>query len=193
VVPEERSVTKTVRRSVPRPSEGDLVRAVALHLEGQGYRVRIDPDGTDYFDLVARRGNEVGLVEAKVVGSRAVLAQALKRRGWGDWTAVALGSAIAAERLARRTTATRAEPVGVWSVAGSSVRVHRPARAWADAGGADPFRPLRDRFRRLLDAIDAGELPEAARWDGVPRAVRRASGGRGFSEWRLDEPLPNER
>jgi hypothetical protein len=186
-------VTKAVRRTAPHRSERDLVRAVAHHLEGAGYRVLIDPDGTDYFDLVARRGNEVGLVEAKVVGSRAVLAQALKRRGWGDWTAVALGSAVAAERLARRTSATRAEPVGVWSVSGSGVRVHRPARAWADPEGSDPFRTLRDRFRRLLDAIDAGELPRSVRWDGVPRAVRRASGGRGFSEWRLDEPLPDER
>jgi hypothetical protein len=186
-------MTKSVRRSTPRPSERDLVGAAAHHLEGEGYQVRVDPDGTDYFDLVARRGDEVGLVEAKVAHSRAVLAQALKRRGWGDWTAVVLGSAAAAERLARRTTGTRAEPVGVWSVSGGRVRVHRPARRWADPDGPDPFRSLRDRFRRLLDAIDSGELPEAARWDGVPRAVRRASGGRGFAEWRLDEPPPNER
>ena len=186
-------MTKAVRRSAVRPSERDLVRAAARHLEAEGFRVRIDPDGRDYFDLVARRGDEVGLVEAKVANSRAVLAQALKRRGWGDWTAVVLGSATSAERLARRTLATRAEPVGVWSVSGDGVRVHRPARRWADPDGPDPFRALRERFRRLLDAIDAGELPEAARWDGVPRAVRRASGGRGFAEWRLDEPLPDGR
>jgi len=186
-------VKKALPRSAPRPSERALVEAVARHLEAEGYQVRIDPDGTDYFDLVARRGDEVGLVEAKVANSRAVLAQALKRRGWGDWTAVVLGSATSAERLAQRTNATRAEPVGVWSVSDGSVRVHRPARRWADPDGPDPFRSLRDRFRRLLDSIDSGELPESVTWDGVPRAVRRASGGRGFAEWRLDEPSPDER
>jgi Holliday junction resolvase len=186
-------LTKAARPSKPRPSERDLVGAVARYLERAGYEVRINPDGTDYFDLVARRGDEVGLVEVKVANSRAVLAQALKRRGWGDWTAVALGSATSAERLVRRTAATRAEPVGVWSVSGDLVRVHRAARAWAAPGEPDPFGDLRERFRRLLNAIDSGELPEAARWDGVPRAVRSASGGRGFSEWRLDEPLPKKR
>jgi hypothetical protein len=186
-------VTPAVRRPRSRPSERDLVRAVARYLTSSGYEVRINPDGTDYFDLVARRGNEVGLVEAKVAHSRAVLAQALKRRGWSDWTAVALGSATSAECLVRRTTATRAEPVGIWSVSGDLVRVHRPARAWAALGEPDPFRALRERFRRLLDALDSGSLPEAARWEGVPRAVRRASGGRGFSEWRLDEPWPKKR
>ena len=184
---------KSVRRSTTRPTERDLVRATSAHLEAEGFRVRIDPDGSDYFDLVARRGDEVGLVEAKVGNARAVMLQALKRRGWGDWTAVVLASATAAERLAKRTTATRAEPVGVWSVSNGRVRVHRPARRWVDPDGPDPFRALRERFRRLLDAIDAGELPEGARWDGVTHAVRRASGGRGFSEWRLDEPLPDER
>jgi Holliday junction resolvase len=186
-------MTRKVGSALPRPSEAELVRAVARHLEGEGYQVRINPDGQDYFDLVARRGDEVGLVEVKVANSRSVLAQALKRRGWGDWTAVALGSATSAERLARRTAATRAEPVGVWSVVGNLVRVHRPARAWVDPGGPDPFQPLREQFRRVLDAIDSGELPETARWDGVGRAVRRASAGRGFAEWRLDEPVPKPR
>jgi hypothetical protein len=175
-----------------RRSERDLVRAVARFLEREGYAVRINPDGTDYFDLVARRGDEVGLVEAKVANSRAVLSQALRRRGWGDWTAVALGSATAADRLVERTAMTRAEPVGVWSVSGDVVRVHRRARPWAAPGGPDPFRPLRERFRSLLDALDTDALPSAVRWDGVPTAVRKASGGRGFSEWRLDEPPPEK-
>lgn len=161
---------------------------VRQYLVGQGYRVYVDPDGTDYFDLVARKGSEVGLVEVKVGDARAVLAQALKRRGWGDWSAVALGSPRAAERLSARTGATRAEPIGVWSVEAESVRVHRAARPWVLPGEDDPFASLRDRLRRWLDLVDAGELPASVRWDGVPAAVRRASGGRGFGEWRLDEP-----
>jgi hypothetical protein len=176
-----------------RVSEEEIVRAAARHLEAQGYRVRVDPDGTDYFDLVARRGDEVGLVEAKVANAREVLAQALKRRGWGDWTAVVLGSARSAERLVERTRGTRAERVGVWSGSPDGVTVHREAAPWVVPGTPDPFADLRVRFRRILDALEAGELPADARWDGVPRAVRRASGGRGFGEWRLDEPSGEER
>lgn len=170
-----------------------MVRIAAAHLESLGYRVRIDPDGSDYFDLVARRGEEVGLVEAKVAAPRAVLTQALKRRGWGDWTAVVLASPVSAERLARRTAGTRAEPVGVWSIESGQVRVHREAAPWVIAGVSDPYAGLRQRFRAVLDALDAGELPDGVRWDGVVREVRRASSGRGFSEWRLDEPVPDRR
>jgi len=175
-------------RPAPRTPEADLVRSAARYLEGLGYRVRVDPDGNDYFDLVARRGEEVGLVEAKVGDARAVLAQALKRRGWGDWTAVLLGSPRAAERLCERTRGTRAEPVGIWSFRDARVTVLREARPWVAPGVPDPFAGLRERFRRILDALDSGELPADARWDGVLREVRRASGGRGFGEWRLDEP-----
>jgi len=177
----------------PRLSEAELVRSTARYLETLGYRVRIDPDGADYFDLVARRGEEVGLIEAKVDHARAVLAQALKRRGWGDWTAVVLGSERAAERLAERTRGTRAEPVGIWSYRPGSVRVHREARPWVAPGAPDPFGELRQRFRRILDALESGELPPDARWDGVVREVRRSSGGRGFGEWRLDEPTAEDR
>jgi hypothetical protein len=169
------------------------VATAARFLEEQGYRVYPNPDSTDYFDLVARRGDEVGLVEAKVSGSRVVLAQALKRRAWGDWVAVVLPSERSAERLAARTNGTRAAPVGVWAAKGSSVRVVRPARGWARPGGVDPFADLRERFRSVLDRIDSGELPADVRWEGVLGAVRRASGGRGFREWRLDEPLERGR
>jgi hypothetical protein len=171
-----------------RPPEAELVERARIYLEERGYRVRVDPDGNDYFDLVARRGDEVGLVEAKVGDARAVLAQALKRRGWGDWTAVLLGSVRAAERLAARTSGTRAAPVGVWSFRDGALAVLREARPGVAPGAPDPFAELRARFRRILDALDSGELPADARWDGVVREVRRASGGRGFAEWRLDEP-----
>ena len=173
-----------------RPSEAEVVETVRAHLTHAGYRVRVDPDGTDYFDLVARRGDEVGLVEAKVSDARRVLVQALRRRGWGDWTAVALASPVSAGRLAARTRGTRAEPVGIWSVSSGTVTVHREARPWAGDPSADPFADLRARFRRLLDALESGERPQAVRWDDVLHEVRRASGGRGFREWRLDETAP---
>lgn len=176
-------------RSSPRrrPPESEVVALAARFLERGGYRVRINPDGTDYFDLVARRGDEVGLVEAKVGDARTVLRQALRRRGWGDWGAVILASEGSAERLAHRTVGTRAGAVGVWAAADGEVRVLRAARPWVRAGVEDPFADLRARFRRLLDALDDGSLPSALRWDGVPGEVRRASGGRRFAEWRLDE------
>jgi hypothetical protein len=171
--------------------EKEMLRRVAANLEGLGYRVYVDPDGTDYFDLVARRSDEVGLVEGKIRDGRAVLRQALERRAWGDWVGVALASRRAAESLARRTEGTRAAPVGVWAVEGSVVTVVRPSRRWPEAeAGEDPFAPLRARFRRLLEAIDRGELPPGVPWSDVVREARRASGGRGFAEWRLDETGP---
>jgi hypothetical protein len=179
--------------SRPRISEREVVATTAEFLRGKGYRVYPNPDSTDYFDLVARRGDEVGLVEAKVSGSRAVLVQALKRRAWGDWVAVVLPSEKAAERLAARTEGTRASPVGVWAAKGGSVRVVREAQPWVRPGEPDPFADLRVRFRAVLDRVDSGEIPPEVRWAGVVRAVRRAGGGRGFAEWRLDEPSQRDR
>ncbi|MGA8542905.1 MAG: hypothetical protein WB947_05125 [Thermoplasmata archaeon] len=172
----------------PRPRETEVVAAARKYLEGEGYRVWVDPDGRDYFDLVARRGDEVGLVEAKVSGSRAVLTQALRRRAWGDWGAVILASERSARSLAARTEGTRAGPVGVWWAKGEQVTVVRAARRWTPEGEPDPFVELRARFARILDAIESGELPESVPWEGVVGEVWRASGGRGFREWRLDEP-----
>ena len=180
-------------RGPKMPSETEIVRCVARALEAQGYRVRIDPDGTDYFDLVARKGEEVGLIEAKVAHPRKVWAQAVRRRGWGSWNAVVLARPVSAERLAARTAHSRAAPIGVWSIDHGELRVHRPARTWVTPQGPDPYADLRERFRRILDALEDGTLPADARWEGVPRAVRRASRGRGFSEWRLDEPSPDTR
>jgi hypothetical protein len=183
------AVGKVTRAARPRPSERAVVDAAARFLEDRGYRTRIDPDGTDYFDLVARRGDEVGLVEAKVANSRAVFTQALVRRAWGDWVAVVLASRRSAEALAARSAGTRAEPVGVWWWDGGEVGVAREARPWTTVGAEDPFAPLRARFRGVLDALDRGELPEGLTWSGVPGTVRRVSGGRRFREWRLDEPV----
>jgi len=119
-----------------------------------------------------------------------VLQQALARRAWGDWVAVLLATERAAWRLAHRTTRTRAAPIGVWwARRGTGVTVVRPASPWIAPGSTDPYAPLRARFRRLLEALEAGTIPDAVEWDGVVREVRRASGGRGFKEWRLDEPL----
>lgn len=183
-------MTRTAR---PRPSERSLVEATARYLEGLGYRTRIDPDGTNYFDLVARRGDEVGLVEAKVAHSRAVLTQALVRRAWGDWVAVVLASRRSASALDERSRGTRAEPVGIWWCEEGTVGVVRAARPWTAPGDDDPFAPLRTRFRGVLDALDRGDVPEGLTWSGVPRTVRRVSGGRGFREWRLDEGSDPER
>jgi hypothetical protein len=174
-------------RAPPRPSERSVVAATARFLEGRGYRTWTDPDGTNYFDLVARRGDEVGLVEAKVANARVVFTQALVRRAWGDWVAVVLASRRSAVALEARSRRSRAEPVGVWSCAGDAVEVLREARPWSTGGADDPYAPLRARFRGVLEALDRGDVPAGLSWSGVPRTVRRVSGGRSFREWRLDE------
>ncbi len=170
-----------------RTPERAVVEAAARHLAAAGYRVYVDPDGTDYFDLVARRGDEVGLVEAKVGDRRKVLRQAVRRRAWGDWCAVVLTPERAARKLESATATGRLSAVGVWTTAEDTVRVLRPARPWGADAATDPFGPLKRRFRAVLDAVDRGELPSGVAWDGLLGEVRRASGGRWFSEWRLDE------
>ncbi len=178
-------------RGPAREPERALLVAVAAEYDRRGYRSYLDPDGTDYFDLAVRRGEEVGLLEGKVAGPSAVLAQALRRRAWADWVAVVLGSARSARRLADRTAGQRSSIVGVWAVEDGRPVELRPARAPPAPG--DPFAETRGRFRALLDAIEHGELPGGVRWSGVPRAVRLASSGRSFAEWRLDEVGPDGR
>jgi hypothetical protein len=181
-------VTPAARGRASRPSERSIVEVARAYLVGLGYRVWVDPDGHDYFDLVARRGDEVGLVEAKVSDARTVLSQALRRRAWGDWTAVVVATERMARGIATRTNGTRAGPVGVWWTRAGSVEVLRPAHRWTGPAQDDPYADIRARFRRVLDALESGELPAGVAWDGVLREVRRASGGRSFAEWRLDEP-----
>ncbi len=172
----------------PRPAERQLLEAVAQHLAELGYRTYVDPDGTDYFDLAVRRGAEVGLVEGKVGRPSAVLGQALRRRPWADWVAVVLPSDRSAERLVARTAARRASFVGVFAYEAGRLREVRPPGSTHPSGEDDPFAATRALFRGLLEGLDDGSIPAGARWSGVGRAVLRASGGRRFAEWRLDEP-----
>ena len=168
-----------------------MVPAVRRFLEEQGYRVYENPDGQDYFDLAARRDREVGLVELKIDRAGTVLYQALRRRAWGDWTAVALASGPAARRLA---AASRSHPardaVGVWWVHGSQVDVLRTARGWPLPADAGPLREARESFLGWLDRVDRGEIPPGVGWDGLSREIGRLSGGRRFREWTLEEASP---
>lgn len=171
----------------PRPSERSVLEVAAAHLSHLGYRTYLDPDGGSYFDLAAVRGEEVGLVEGKVGETRRVLRQALERRLWADWVAVVVPSAVSAERLVARTSELRASSVGVWVVRGDRVDELRAATPRVPTGPEDPYAPLKRRLLSGLAAIDRGESPDGVRWSGVPGEVRRAGGGRRFSEWRLDE------
>ena len=170
----------------PRRPERDLLETVAGVLRTRGYRTYLDPDGTDYFDLVVRRDETVGVLEGKAGGASNVLAQALVRRPWADWVAVVVGSRRAAERLVARTEGHRAAFVGVWSCVAGEVRELREAQP-IPSGPADPFEATRARLRSALDALDRGELPAGIPWSDVLGEVRRSSGGRRYREWRLDE------
>lgn len=184
-------MTSVGRGARPR-TEAELVARTATAFARDGFRPYVNPDGLDYFDLVVRRGVEVGLVEAKLGQPRALLVQALRRRPWGDWVAVVVPSRRTADRLAASTAGRRAGPVGVYVLDGDRlVTVRPPERFVAPDDADDPFAALRDRFRRVLDRRDAGELPDGIPWDGLFRELRRASAGRGFREWRLDEPGPD--
>ncbi len=170
----------------PRPSERSILEIAADHLRTRGYRTYLDPDGGSYFDLAAVKGDELGLVEGKVGDARRVLRQAVERRVWADWVAVVVASRTSAERLVARTSEVRAAAVGVWVVRDGQLEELRAPRP---RSASPPYAPLRARLLAALGAIDRGETPPGVGWSGVPAAVRRAGGGRRFSEWRLDEDV----
>ena len=173
----------TPRQSTPtaRIRESDLAGPVRHFLEGDGYTVWVDPDGTDYFDMVARRGDVVGLVELKVSDVRKVLGQAVRRRGYADWVAVALPSESRAARVLGLPIPSPGNRVGVWWVDGESVRVLRAATA-RPRGPGDPFAERRKGLVELLDLLELGRLPPGVRWSHIPSGRARPP-----REIRLDE------
>lgn len=167
--------------------ESELAPPVRAHLEALGYTVWVDPDGSDYLDLVARRGGEVGLVELKVADWKKVVAQALRRRGWGDWVAVALPSPGLARKAVERPATPRGRRVGVWLVRDGRVEVLRPAEPLVAPGESPPFPEMRAALLELTDRLLAGELPEGVGW-GLAGAARTADGRlRTTRDWRLPE------
>jgi hypothetical protein len=167
--------------------ESELRAPVRAHLEAQGFRTWVAPDGRDYFDLVALRGEEIGLVELKVSAARQVFGQALRRRAWADWVAVAIPGRKAAERLVARPTAERAERVGIWVVeAGRVVELRAAQRLYAE-GEATPFEEAHAEFRGVLRLLESGELPDGIDWGifGSPRLA--GAHRRSTRDWRLEE------
>ena len=167
--------------------ESDLRAPVLAHLARHGYRGWAAPDGRDYFDIVARRGEEIGLVELKLHSARRVFEQALRRRAWADWVAVALPGRRAARGLLTRPAAPVAERVGIWWVDGERVDEIRPARPLYEGRPDRPFLEARAQMALLLDRLEDGTVPEGTDWGlfGAPRlpgGTRRST-----KEWRLDE------
>jgi hypothetical protein len=163
-----------------------MVDPVRRHLESLGYRVFVNPDGADYFDVVVRRGSEVGLVELKVADWKTVVTQALRRRGWGDWVAVVLPRRSLAEKAVARRTAPRGTRVGVWYLANDAVEILRPATPFVLEGEVDPFPdPKRWLLERLAIADGAGVAEPVT--CSVPDAGRVGARRRSSREWRLDE------
>ncbi|HTT26036.1 MAG TPA: hypothetical protein VMH90_03615 [Thermoplasmata archaeon] len=174
-------MTRPDRPTRPRRHEHDLRGPVTGFLTAQGYRVWADPDGRDYLDLVAARGDEVGLVELKIADWKTVRAQGVVRRALADWVAVALPSDGLARRLMDSTRGPVAPRLGVWVVGETSVVVRRPAEPLAPPPPGTPAAEARAGFRALVHLALDGDLPDAIRWGG---SARRTGGGRSY---RLDE------
>jgi hypothetical protein len=177
------AVTSPSRVPHSRPKlERDLRAPLERFLLGRGFRVDFDVDGHDYFDAVARRGEELGLVELKLADWRKVHAQALVRRTWADWTAVLLPRRSLAERASLRPGPLASRAVGLWYLEEGEVRVLREARAAAGARGS----PLREELREALAARDAlrdGENVEILLSSPRARRLRRWDG----RTWHLEE------
>jgi hypothetical protein len=170
----------------PRPRETTLIPPVERHLTADGYTVLVNPDGEDYFDLAAVRGEEVGLVELKIADWKTLKVQAAVRRTYADWVAVALPRRSLAERLLARMEGPLLHPVGVWLVEGEQLEILRAAEGWPPATRA-LFPEHRAALREMLAARAAGSLPVGATWSGFAARSAREAGGRHVREWRLDE------
>ena len=167
--------------------ERDLGAPVRRFLEGRGYRVWVDPDGSDYLDVVARRNDELGLVELKLADWRKVLAQAIRRRGWADWAAVLVPRPTLAAKILAAPQAPRAQRIGIWTLAEQEVRVVRESRPLWSPGEPHPFPELRARLLEMTDLLAAGGLGEGVRWE-LPGSKGRLPGGRRSTrDWRLEE------
>lgn len=174
-------MTATARARRPRTVEAEMAPPVRRFLEGRGYRVWVDPDGTDYFDMVARRGAEIGLVELKVDDVRKVLGQAVRRRGFADWVAVVLPRESTARRVLTLPVPAPGQRVGVWWIDGDAVRVVREALA-RPTGEGDPFDGRRRALGEMLDHLESGRLAEGVSWNHLTHGRARPR-----REVRLDE------
>jgi hypothetical protein len=172
-----------VRRAPGFASEQAMAESVGAWLRRRGFRVYRDPDGSDYFDLIARKEGSIGLIELKRRGVRAVLGQALRRRPYGDWVAVALPSDRAARNARALASGPRSGRIGIWVATGPVVDELRPARPMWEDLASRPFPEARERLARLLDAVDAGTIPAGVLWSPGRPSSRRG----GSREFRLDE------
>ncbi len=174
-------------RLPPLPArETDLLPDVRARLEAEGYTVYVNPDGSDYFDVVARRGEEVGLVELKRTDWKHLLVQAVARRGYGDWVVAVLPRRFSAERLRARADTELSRAIGIWWVGAHGLEVLREATPWS-AGTRERFPDHRAALKEMLEAIASGAVPAGATWGGFPARTARRAGGRSAREWRLDE------
>jgi len=172
--------------------EASLRGPVLRFLKGRGYTALVDPDGHDYFDVVALRGPELGLVELKVGHAPEVFRQALHRRGWADWVAVVVPRKTQALRLLRRAGPPPTQRIGVWYLDGGSVQVLREARIFAEEERERLFPGWKDHLRECLEPLTTGS--GGARIEGIrlgvpprPPRSRRRPGGK---VWRIEELLP---
>ncbi len=172
------------RSDPPFRRETDTIPPMRAYLEGKGFRVYPNVDGNDYFDLVARRGRELGLVELKRSLAGPAFGQALRRRAWGDWVGVALGSGPGARRLATERNGRLSSVVGIWWVHGETVEL---VRAPTVVPTANVPRRERVQLHAWLDAIDRGWIPPGTRMEGLGGTLRRLSQGRAYREWTVEE------
>lgn len=172
-------------RARPRPHEAELRAPVRAHLEAAGYRVWIAPDGRDFLDVVAARGEEVGLVELKVADWKTVRAQGVVRRSLADWVAVAVPTEKVAQRILASLRGPVAPRLGVWVAGPNGVQELQAARPLVPPAPATAAEEARVAFRRLVAAALDGAIPEGVAWGAT---ARRTGAGR---RYRLDEFGPS--
>ena len=162
-----------------RPRETEMLEWVRPFLERLGYSVYASPDGNDYFDIVAVRAEEVGLIELKVADWKHVVTQAVDRRDWADWVAVCLPRVSLARRVLSKTSDGPSRRIGVWVAQPEKLDVLRLATSPGPSATASE-QHWRHRLKELLNDTQGGTLPGPVQWS-VGRPDRRRG------SWRLED------
>ena len=163
-------------------------RPVRTYLESHGYRVWVDPDGTDYYDIIARRGRDDRPRRAQALRwpdgpSAGATAPRLGRLGRGG------GAQRAARPADRRVGPWRSAASGSASGRSSATRSGSsgPPRPFVGPGETDPFERLKASMHERLDLLEAGTLPEGVAWHLLATSRRELPGRRSTRDWRLEE------
>lgn len=180
--------------TVPEPKgplEADLFEPVKTLLEADGWKVFRDPGGGDFFDIACYRGNgldaEVLLVELKLTDWFKLYQQAVVRRIYGDYVAVAMPKMKHLERIKQ---ADKKGNIGIILVADWGAEWKRKPSYLTKTHIRAKKR--RDRISATLQAVDQGLSWGKAEGPSATFMEQRTESLWGVPLWKFMKDWPKE-